>query len=81
MDNQVQLGVRVPANLKAQLMKFCINSGVKMNFLVAQAIKDKLLEIAEDQHDTAVAKARMKDAQFVSQKDFDKQMAKLGIKS
>ena len=77
---QVLLGARVPAPLKEDLARYCLNHGIKMNYFVAQAIREKLLETAEDAEDLAIAKERLKDPQFVSQSEMDKYLRKRGIK-
>lgn len=80
-QNQVLIGARIPIDLKEQLLKFCLGHGIKMNYFVAEAIKEKLLETIEDYQDIAIAKKRLKSAQFVSQREFDKYLSKRGIKA
>ena len=77
---QVLLGARVPAPLKEDLARYCLNHGIKMNYFVAQAIREKLLETAEDAEDLAIAKERLKDTSYVSQSEMDKYLRKRGIK-
>ena len=49
------LGVRVPVALKDKLAGYCEKNGIKLNYLVTQAIKDKLAEISEDAKDMKLA--------------------------
>lgn len=76
----VLMGTRVPTNLKEKLSHYCLNHGIKMSYFVTEAIKEKLLEIAEDNQDIAIAEERLKDAEFISQKEFNKYLLKRGIK-
>lgn len=77
----VLIGARVPNELKETMSKYCLNHGIKMNYFVTEAIKEKLLEVAEDSHDIAIAKERLNNAEFVSHKEFSKYLLKRGIKS
>lgn len=77
---QVLLGARIPADLKQKLAKYCLDHGIKMNYLVTEAIKEKLLEISEDNEDLLVAKERMSNPKFISQKEFAKYLVQRGIK-
>ena len=81
MQENVLIGARVPVNLKESLSKYCLSHGVKMNYFITEAIKEKLLEIAEDNEDIAVANERLKNAEFISQEEFNKSLLKKGIKS
>ena len=81
VKEQVLLGARVPAPLKEDLARYCLSHGVKMNYFVAQAIQEKLREIAEDAEDLVLAKERLKGAQFISQSQMSKYLRKRGIKS
>lgn len=78
---QVLLGTRIPFDLKEKLSKYCLSHGVKMSYLVTEAIKEKLLEIAEDNQDIAVVQERLKTPEFISQIKLDKYLLKRGIKS
>ena len=80
-QEQVLLGARVPAYIKERLSKYCLSHGIKMNYFISEAIKERLLEIAEDSRDIAVAQGRLKAPEFISQKEFDKYLLKRGIKS
>ena len=80
-DEHILIGARVPVVLKEKLSKYCLNHGVKINYFVTQAIKEKLEEISEDNHDIAVAEERLKNPEFISQKDFNAYLSKRKIKS
>jgi predicted DNA-binding protein len=67
----VPVGARIPKELKKKLDHFCQEHGLKMSYVVAVALEDKLGELEEELDDRALAKARLKDAEFVSQADYD----------
>lgn len=71
-QNQVLLGVRVPLPLKEKMSQYCFSHGVKMSYFVTEAIRERLLEIAEDNEDIVLARERLKSAEFVSQKELRK---------
>lgn len=77
---QVLLGARIPVDLKQKLNRYCLTHGIKMNYLITEAIKEKLLEISQDHEDLLAAVGRMKSPKFVSQKEFDKYLSHRGIK-
>ncbi|HAZ10342.1 MAG TPA: hypothetical protein DCY56_04495 [Candidatus Omnitrophica bacterium] len=79
-DEHILIGARVPISLKEKLSKYCLNHGVKINYFVTQAIKEKLEEINEDNYDIAIAEERLKNPKFISQKDFDRYLLKKRIK-
>ncbi|MBF0572039.1 MAG: hypothetical protein HQL12_09250 [Candidatus Omnitrophica bacterium] len=80
ISGQVLLGARVPNGLKQKLSKFCADTGLRMNFFVAQAIEEKLQEIEQDQLDIKIAEKRMSSAEYSSQKEMDSYLRKRGIK-
>lgn len=67
----VPVGARIPKELKKKLDDFCQEHGLKMSYVVAAALEDKLGELEDELEDRALAKARLKDAEFVSQEDYD----------
>ncbi len=79
-QDQVFLAARIPFELKAKLSTYCLGHGVKINYLVAEAIKQKLSQIAEEKEDIAIAKRRLKDAEFLSPKELRKYLLKRGVK-
>lgn len=80
-QEQILLGARIPANLKKVLSKYCSSRGIKLNYFVTQAIRDKLLEAIEDSEDLKIAQERLKDADFVSLEEVKKYLNKRGIKT
>ena len=80
-QQEVLLGTRIPVHLKKMLSEYCSSNGIKMSYFVSQSIKERLLEVAEDARDTAIAKERLKNAEFVSQAKLNKYLFKRGIKS
>ena len=77
---QIFLGARIPSSLKEMLSSYCLGHGIKINHLVAEAIREKLLDLAEETHDIAAAKTRLKNAVFLSRMEFGKYLRKRGIK-
>lgn len=78
---QTQLGARIPADLKEILSKYCSSRGIKLNYFVTEAIRDKLLEMIEDNEDLKAAQERLKKADFVSLEELKKYLNKRGIKT
>jgi predicted DNA-binding protein len=79
-NGQALLGARIPTQLKERLLRFCFSHGIKMNYFVSEAIKEKLQEIAEEKHLYGIAEKRLKTAKFASQKVLNKYLLKRGIK-
>ncbi len=80
VKEQVLLGTRVPANLKNRLSVYCLSHGIKMSYFVAEAIQEKLQEMAEDKRDLALAKERLKSANYISANEFHNYLGKRGIR-
>ena len=70
-SGQVLFASRIPTGLKERLSHFCEGHGMKINFFVSQAIKERLERLAEDESDVAFIQARQKDAEYVTQGDMD----------
>lgn len=66
------LGARIPKDLKKKLDRFCLEHGLKMSYVVATAVEDKLGELEDELEDRALARQRLKDADFVSQEEYDR---------
>ncbi len=79
-NTQVLLGARVPLPLKDRLSRYCLSHGIKMSYFVAEAIKDRLLEIGEDKEDLLTVQERLKEAKFISHKEIGKYLLKRGIR-
>lgn len=67
----VPVGARIPKALKKKLDQFCREHGLKMSYVVAAALEDKLGELEDELADRDLAKARLGDAEFISQEDYD----------
>lgn len=67
----VFFGTRIPMDLKKKVSHFCQSHGIKINYLITQAIQEKLGHLAEDEADIALAKERLALADFVSQEEMD----------
>ncbi|MBI4309193.1 MAG: hypothetical protein HY591_02560 [Candidatus Omnitrophica bacterium] len=80
ISKQVLLGARVSSGLKQKLSKYCETKGVRMNFFVAQAIEEKLEEMAQDQLDIKIVQKRLKSAQFVTHNELQSYLHNRGIK-
>lgn len=68
----VSLGARIPADLKKKLANYCDRNGIKLQFFVTQAIKEKLSESEEERIDLLMAQERLKDADFFDSGDMQK---------
>ena len=79
-NTQVLLGTRVPSSLKERLCLYCLSHGIKMNYFVAEAIKERLLEISEDKEDLMSAQNRLKEAKFISRQEMGKYLTKRGVR-
>ena len=80
-QEQVLLATRLPVPLKASLSRYCLSHGIKINYFVTQAIRERLREMAEDAQDVSIAKDRLKTAQFASKSEMEEYFHKRGIKS
>ena len=72
----VPIGARIPKSLKKKLNRFCEEHGLKMSHVVATALEDKLGELEEELDDRARARERLKDAEFVSQEEYEQYLKK-----
>jgi len=43
-NQQTMIGARIPVILKEKLSKYCLSNGIKINYFVTQAIKERLQE-------------------------------------
>ncbi|MHB8157878.1 MAG: hypothetical protein ACYDEQ_10885 [Desulfocucumaceae bacterium] len=69
-ETQVMLGVRIPAALKGKLAGYCEKSGIKLSYLVTQAIREKLEEMAEDEADLKLALKRKNESAKARKGDY-----------
>ena len=68
----VPIGARISKALKKKLDRFCEEHGLKMSHVVETALQDKLGELEEELSDRALARERLKDAEFASQEEYDR---------
>ncbi|MBI5806451.1 hypothetical protein HZA73_10475 [candidate division TA06 bacterium] len=80
-ETQVMLGVRIPAELKGKLAGYCEKSGIKLSYLVTQAIREKLEEIADDAGDLRLAVERKNEGHLVAETSFNAYLKKRRTKS
>ena len=69
---EVALGARIPRELKDRLDRFCREHGLKMSHLVKMALLDKLGDFQEEVKDLNLARARLTDAEFISQEEYNR---------
>ena len=72
----ISLGVRVSSKIKQSLDKYCHRTGVSRKHFVEQAIKEKLVEIMEDEQDSYLAQQRLNEPSFVSEKQIEAYFSK-----
>ncbi len=75
---KVLLGARVPKPLIGDLKKFCQRHGLKISYLVSEAIQEKLEELKENEEDIATVEARESEPSL-SEKEFYARMKKQGF--
>ena len=75
---KVLLGARLPKPIVGDLKKFCRTHGLKMSYLVSEAIREKLEELKEDEEDIATVEARESEP-ILSEKEFYARMKKRGL--
>lgn len=75
---EVQIGPRVPKSLAEELKTFCKKRGLVMNHLVTEAIRNRLLELKEEEEDIATVAAREKEPD-ISEKEFYARLKKRGL--
>ncbi len=75
---EVQIGPRVPKSLAEELKTFCKKHGLVMNHFVTEALREKLLELKEEEEDIATVAAREKEPDM-SEKEFYARLKKRGL--
>ncbi len=75
---KVFLGTRISQSVAEDLKKFCKEHGIKMNYLVSEAIQEKLEELKEDEEDIATVQERENEP-VLSEKEFYKRIRKRGL--
>jgi len=76
MPKETLLGIRIPTELKAKVANYCDRNGIKIKSFVAQAIRERLLVIAEDMVDNAMLDERLEHPEFLSEGDMKKYLKK-----
>ena len=75
---EVQIGPRVPRSLAEELKSLCKRQGLVMNHLVTEAIREKLIELKEDEEDIATVAVRENEPDM-SEKEFYARLKKRGL--
>jgi predicted DNA-binding protein len=70
------LGVRISESLKKTVDQYCQKFGISRKYFVESAIKNKLIEIMEEDRDVYVAKERLKDSQAVGEREVEAYFSK-----
>ena len=73
--NMVALGARVPEDLKNEIADYCNKNGVKMQFFVTQALREKIHDVIDTMMDNKLADERLRNPQFVGFSEFEKMVA------
>jgi predicted DNA-binding protein len=68
----VNLGARIPLELKKRISAYCDRKGVKMQFFITEAVREKLTEIEQDALDNKIVDERAKSPRFTSKQDLEK---------
>ena len=72
----VSLGARIPADLKRIVANYCDRNGIKLQFFITEAIREKLAEIHETELDNKIVDERMQNPQLMTKADFEKYIQK-----
>jgi len=76
MPKETLLGVKISTKLKEKVSNYCDRNGIKIKAFVAQAIREKLLEIAEELDDNATVDQRLEHPEFFSESEMKKYLNK-----
>lgn len=68
----VSLGARIPAQLKREISLYCDRHGIKLQFFVEEAIRQRLLELQQEKMDNAIVDERMKNPELSTMEEFKK---------
>ncbi len=64
----VSLGARIPADLKKRIAGYCERNGIKLQFFIAEAIREKWDDVKQDNMDNVIVDERLKNPKFSSEK-------------
>ena len=76
MSKETLLGVKISSKLKTKVSNYCGRNGIKIKAFVAQAIREKLLEIEEDMDDNVTVDKRLERPEFFSENEMKKYLKK-----
>ncbi len=68
---KILLGTRIPSPLAEELKKTCQEKGLKISYLVTEALREKLEELKEEEEDIATVEARENEPTF-SEEEWNK---------
>ena len=60
----VSIGTRIPADLKKVLSRYCNRKGIKLQFFVTEALREKFIDMQQDEMDNAIVEERLKNSTF-----------------
>lgn len=63
-SRMINLGARIPADLKKKVSNYCDRKGVKLQFFITEAIAEKLAEIEQDELDKKISEERSLNPQY-----------------
>ena len=75
---KILLGTRIPSPLAEELKKTCQEKGLKISYLVTEALREKLEELKEEEEDIATVEARENEPTF-SEEEWNKLLRHKGI--
>lgn len=71
LSDEVLLGVKIPGQLKENVSEYCSRNGIKIKYFITEAIREKFDDILEDEYDNAVVDERLKDSEFVGNREME----------
>ena len=74
-STMIGLGARVPADLRKKIANYCDKNGIKLQFFVSEAIKEKLADVAQDQFDNMIVDERLQKPQLTTKTDLQNYIA------
>lgn len=71
----VALGARIPEDLKEEISSYCEKNGVKMQFFVTQALREKVRDVLDTMMDNKLADARLRTPEMMEFLEFEKRLS------
>ena len=65
----VNIGVRIPSDLKEFLSTYCDRNGIKLQFFITEAIRERLSELEEEKEDNRIVDERLKNPQYLAKSE------------